>query len=118
MYMTIDGVTSETIAARGAAAARFIHAYQARYGELPSFLVIYSVAALQVILAAIANSDGTRRGVTNAVFQAGISIPAAQSVLGTGVQIDPRTGDTLDRELTILQVSGGAEHVVQSVRLS
>jgi branched-chain amino acid transport system substrate-binding protein len=119
MYMTVDGLSTATIAARGGAAARFIHGYEARYGEIPSYLVTYGVAAIQVILAAIAKSDGTRRGVTNAVFTgAGITIPAAQSVLGSQIKIDPRAGDTLDRELTILRLTGGAERAVQSVRVS
>lgn len=119
MYMTVDGLSVATIAAHPGPATRFIQAYETRYGEVPSYLVIYGVAAMQVILAAIANSDGTRRGVTDAVFHgAGITIPAADSVLGSQIKIDPHTGDIVDRELTILQESGGTEQVVQSLRVS
>jgi branched-chain amino acid transport system substrate-binding protein len=119
MYMTFDGLSLATIAAKGGAAARFADAYQARYGAIPTYLVMYGVAAMQVVLAAIAKSDGTRRGVTDAVFHgAGVTVPAMESVLGAQIRIDPRTGDTLDRELTILHVSGGGERVVQSLRVS
>ena len=50
--------------------------------------------ALQVILAAIEKSDGTRKGVTDQVFSgAGITIPADIAVLGKEIKIDPATGD-------------------------
>jgi branched-chain amino acid transport system substrate-binding protein len=82
MYMTFDGLSLATIAAKGGAAARFVDAYQARYGAIPTYLVMYGVAAMQVVLAAIAKSDGTRRGVTDAVFHgAGTTVPAMESVL-------------------------------------
>ena len=49
---------------------------------------------MQVILAAIAKSDGTRKSVTDAVVRgAGITIPADQSILGKEFSIDPTTGD-------------------------
>ena len=34
----------------------------------PTNYALYGVQALQVILAAVEKSDGTRKGVTNAVF--------------------------------------------------
>jgi branched-chain amino acid transport system substrate-binding protein len=75
--MTFDGLSLATIAAKGGAAARFADAYQARYGAIPTYLVMYGVAAMQVVLAAIAKSDGTRRGVTDAVFH-GAESPSRQ----------------------------------------
>ena len=40
---------------------------------------------------------------------AGISIPADQSVLGKEIKIDPATGDTTARDLTIEIVKDGTE---------
>ena len=60
---------------------------------------MYGVAAVQVILAAIAKSDGTRKGVTEAVLGgAGITIPADESVTGKEIKIDPATGDITAQE--------------------
>ena len=44
---------------------------------------------MQVILEAIAKSDGTRKGITDAVFSGeGITIPADKSVIGKEIKID------------------------------
>ena len=53
----------------GGAGAKLLDAYKAKYGKDPEgSYPLYGVAAVQVILAAIAKSDGTRKGVTDAVF--------------------------------------------------
>ena len=60
------------------------------------------MAALQVILAAIEKSDGTRKGVNAAVFGgSGITISAADSVLGKEIKIDPKTGDVNTIDITV-----------------
>jgi branched-chain amino acid transport system substrate-binding protein len=66
-------------------------------------------------LAAIANSDGTRKGVTDTIFSgSGISIPATTSVLGKIVNIDPSTGDTSAKDVTIKIVKDGQETTVKA----
>ena len=71
---------------------------------------LYGAAATQVILAAIAKSDGTRKGVNDAVLSgAGITIPADQSVLGKEIIIDPTSGDTNAKDLTIEVVKDNRE---------
>jgi len=76
---------------------------------------IYGVAALQVILAAIAKSDGTRKGVTEAVFSGtGVTIPAAQSVLGKALHISTLTGDTTAKDITVEQIVGGQETTLKA----
>ena len=76
---------------------------------------MYGVAALQVILAAIAQSDGTVKGVNNAVFQgSGITVPASISVLDKALHISTGTGgvavgDTTAKDVTIEQVTYSAE---------
>ena len=56
---------------------------------------------MQVILAAIEKSDGTRKGVTDAVFSGeGITIPADESVIGKEIKIDPATGDVNAKDIS------------------
>ena len=72
--------------------------------------LVIGVAAVQVILAAIAKSDGSRQSVVNQVFSgSGIDIPASQSVLGKEIKIDPQTGDTNNKDISILFMKGNQE---------
>jgi branched-chain amino acid transport system substrate-binding protein len=69
---------------------------------------------IQVILAAIEKSDGTRASITKQVFTApGINIPADKSVLGKEIQINPETGDTTSKDITVEQMKSGSETFVQ-----
>ena len=73
-----------------------LDSYRARYGKEPPNYALYGVAATQVILAAIEASDGTRKGVRDAVFaDDGITVPADISVLGKDIHIDARTGEDI-----------------------
>lgn len=111
MYLTFAGLTADQLVKSGGAGAKLLEAYKAKYGKAPQgSYPLYGVAAVQVILAAIAKSDGTRKGVTEAVLSGeGISIPADQSVTGKEIKIDPASGDTTARDLTIEVVKGGEE---------
>ncbi len=117
-YLSFAGLSTELllkIAPKGAG-AKFVKAYKAAYKKDPvGSYPIYGVAAVQVILAAIAKSDGTRKGVTNAIFSgSGITIPAAQSVLGKALVISTLSGDTLAKDITIEQVKGGQETTLKA----
>ena len=69
--------------------------------------VLYGVQALQMILAAIEKSDGTRRGVRDQVFAgAGITIAADRAIIGKTISIDPATGDTNINDVTVLRREG------------
>jgi branched-chain amino acid transport system substrate-binding protein len=111
MYLTFSGLTSGQLTAAGGPPAKLIAAFKAKYGKAPTGnYPLYGVAAMQVILAAIAKSDGTRAGVTNAVFSGeGISIPKSESVTGKEIKIDPATGDTSAKDITVELVKGGEE---------
>lgn len=111
LYLTFSGLSQEAILAAGGPAAQFVTAYKTKYGSEPvGSFSIYGGAALQVILAAIEKSDGTRKGVTDAVFSgAGIVIPADKSLTGTEIAIDPATGDIKTKMVTIELVTGGKE---------
>jgi branched-chain amino acid transport system substrate-binding protein len=111
MYLTFAGLTQDQLREAGGAGAKLLDAYQAKYHKAPDgSYPLYGVAAMQVILAAIAKSDGTRKGVTDAVLSGeGITIPADQSVLGKEIKIDPTSGDTSAKDLTIEIVKDGKE---------
>ena len=103
MYLTFAGLTQDQLVKAGGAGVKLFDAYKAKYGKDPEgSYPLYGVAAVQVILAAIAKSDGTRKSVNDAVLTGeGITIPAAESVTGKEIKIDPASGDTTARDLTI-----------------
>jgi branched-chain amino acid transport system substrate-binding protein len=116
MYLSFSGLPTESLRANGGAAAKFLDAYKAKYGADPSTnYALYAAAATQVILQAIEKSDGTRKGVTDAVFSgAGIDIPADVSVIGKEIKIDPQTGDTNNKDISIEQMTAGVEKFIKA----
>ena len=120
MYLTFAGLTQDQLAKAGGEGAKLLQAYQAKYGKAPDgSYPLYGVAAVQVILDAIAKSDGTRKSVTEQVLGgAGITIPADQSVLGKEIKIDPTTGDTSAKDLTIEIIKDGKETFEKSQTIS
>ena len=117
MYLSFPGLTNQDLRAQGGAAAKLLDAYKAKYGSDPaSSYALYGVAAVQVILDAIAKSDGTRKSVTDQVFSgSGITIPADVSAIGEAFTIDPATGDTSVKNVTIEIVKDNAEQTLKSV---
>ncbi len=115
MYLTFAGLSADLLPKDGAG-AKLLADYKTTYGSDPvGSYPLYGVAAIQVILAAIAASDGTRKSVTAAVFGGtGISIPANESVLGKALNIDPKTGDVDAKDITIEIVKGNAETTVRA----
>src|SRR6266487_3678927 len=111
MYLTFAGLTTTQLVRQGGGAAKLIDAYKAKYGKEPaSNYALYGVAAVQVILAAIAKSDGTRKSINDQVFGGeGIDIPAEQSVLGKEIKIDPKTGDTNNLDISVLFMKNNVE---------
>jgi branched-chain amino acid transport system substrate-binding protein len=111
MYMTFAGLSTEQLVKGGGAAAKLIEAYKAKYGTDPrTNYALYGVAAVQAILTAIAKSDGTRESITNQVFSgSGIDIPADQSMLGKEIKIDPQTGDTNNKDISVLFMKNNQE---------
>ncbi|MFZ2227065.1 MAG: branched-chain amino acid ABC transporter substrate-binding protein [Candidatus Nanopelagicaceae bacterium] len=117
-YLSFAGLSTELLLKNSpnGAGAKFIKSYKAAYKKDPvGSYPIYGVAAVQVILAALAKSDGTRKGLTKAIFSGkGITIPAGLSVLGKALVINPKTGDTSAKDITIEQVKGGQETTVKA----
>ncbi len=116
MYLTFAGLAAGQLLQQGGAGAKLIQAYKQKYGSDPvGSYPLYGVAATQVILAAIAKSDGTRASVTNAVFQGdGISIAANDSVLGKDIKIETSTGDVNARDISVLQLQNNKENFLQA----
>jgi branched-chain amino acid transport system substrate-binding protein len=120
MYITFSGVSTDQLVAQGGAAKSLLDAYKAKYNkDLATSYALYGVAAFQVILAAIEKSDGTRKGVRDAVFEGeGITIAADKSAIGKEIKIDPATGDSVSKDITILQMKAGKEGFVEVVAIS
>jgi branched-chain amino acid transport system substrate-binding protein len=110
-YLTFAGLTTSQLRENGGAGAKLLDAYKQKYGADPSTnYALYGVSAVQVILAAIAKSDGTRKGVRDAVFEGdGITIPEADSVLGKEIKINPETGDVNAIDISVELMKGGVE---------
>jgi len=116
MHLTFTGLPQDELLKAGGPPAKLIEAYKQKYGSVPNGnFPLYGVAATQVILAAIAKSDGTRKGVTAAVLSGdGITIPESESVTGKEIRIDPATGDTTSKDITVEVVKGGKETYVKA----
>jgi branched-chain amino acid transport system substrate-binding protein len=110
-YLTFAGLDTSQLRAAGGKGAALLDAYKAKYGADPATnYALYGVQALQVIMAAIAKSDGTRKGVRDAVFAGdGISIGASDSMLGKALKINPQTGDVDVKDISVLQMTNNAE---------
>jgi branched-chain amino acid transport system substrate-binding protein len=111
MYLSFPGLSTDVLKAGGGGAAKLLSDYNAKYGKDPaSSYALYGVAAVQVILKALENSDGTRAGLINAVFSGdGVTIPADESAIGKELHIDPQTGDVNAKDISIEIVKGNAE---------
>jgi branched-chain amino acid transport system substrate-binding protein len=109
MYISFAGLPASELIKAGGAGAKFVEDFKAKFGHDPaSAYAIYGAAALQYIMASIAASDGTRKGVRDAAFSGKITIPAEQSVIGKEFSID-ETGDVTVRDMSIQLMKGGAE---------
>ena len=111
-YLSFTGLSIDQFP-KGGAAEKFQADYLAEYGEAPtSSFSVYGAAAAQVMLKAIAASDGTRKGVFEAMK--GIVVPAEESVVGTTLQFD-ENGDIVSRDITILNVTDSKETFVTKI---
>jgi branched-chain amino acid transport system substrate-binding protein len=120
MYLTFPGLSTDQLRAKGGAGSKLLDAFKAKYNADPaSNYALYGVAAVQVILAAIEKSDGTRKGVNSAVFGGeGITITADTSVLGKELKVDPKTGDVNVKDITVEVIKGNAETFLKAVSVS
>jgi branched-chain amino acid transport system substrate-binding protein len=120
MYLTFPGLSTDQLRAKGGAGATLLDAYKTKFKADPaSSYALYGVAGVQVMLAAIEKSDGTRKGVNEAVFSGdGITITADKSVLGKEMKIDPKTGDVNVKDITVEVMKGNAETFLKAISVS
>jgi hypothetical protein len=79
---------------------------------------MYGGVAMQVILKAIAASDGTRQGVLDAVFAGEpVCLSAEESISGMGFCLSTETGDVDTVTMTLQQMTGGVETDVQEIKI-
>jgi branched-chain amino acid transport system substrate-binding protein len=111
MYLSFTGLSIDQLISTGGPAKTLLDDYQKEYGKpLATNYALYGVAGVQVILAAIEKSDGTRKSVRDQVFTgSGITIPASDSIIGKEIHIDPTTGDTNNKDITIEIIKNNAE---------
>jgi branched-chain amino acid transport system substrate-binding protein len=120
LWMTFAGQSLDGIIKGGGKAGDFVKAYEEKYGYLPnSSYAVYGGLAMQVIMKAIAASDGTRQGVLDAVFAGEqLCIDAAESVSGTGFCLSQETGDVDTIVMTLQQMQGGVETDIRPIEVS
>ena len=111
-YLSFTGLSIDQFP-KGGAAEKFQKAYQKEYKEAPtSSFSVYGAAAAQVILDAVARSNGTRKDVFQKMKT--VDIPAAKSVVGTRLKFDDN-GDILSKDITILIVKDKTETFVKKI---
>jgi class 3 adenylate cyclase/ABC-type branched-subunit amino acid transport system substrate-binding protein/tRNA A-37 threonylcarbamoyl transferase component Bud32 len=109
VYVAYLGFTNEQLPSAG---RRFVDSFAAtqRRGEVVHPTAAHAAQAAEVLLAAIARSDGTRASVTKELFATQVQ----DGILGT-FGFD-RNGDTTAPRVTILQPRrGGGSHIIGSV---
>jgi len=114
VYQTFPGLGLADLA-KSPITGKFLADYKAKYGKDPdSPYALYGVQALQVILAAIEKSDGTRKSVNAQIFSgAGITIAADKAILGKDIKIDSASGDVNAIDMTIQQIQTGKEVTIK-----
>lgn len=113
-YLSFTGLTIDQFP-KGGAAESFQKAYQKEYKEAPtSSFSVYGAAAAQVILDAVARSNGTRKDVFQKMKT--VDIPAAKSVVGTRLKFDDN-GDILSKDISIILVKGGKETFFKKITI-
>jgi len=111
-YLSFTGLSIDQFP-KGGAAEKFQAAYLKEYKVPPtSSFSVYGAAAAQVILDAIARSNGTRKDVFAKMKT--VDIPATKSVVGTRLKFDD-AGDILAKDITILIVKTNAETFVKKI---
>ena len=116
VFLSFPGLDQATLLANGGAGADLVNAYKEKYGADPvGSYPLYGAAAMQVILKAIGQSDGTRKGIVSQVLGVStpLTIPADQSVIGKEIIIDPQTGDTNNKDISILVIKDNKESLVK-----
>jgi branched-chain amino acid transport system substrate-binding protein len=116
MYLTFPGLTLSAIT-RHTVGQKFAKDFTTATGAaLTSAYALYGVQALQVVLAAIERSNGTRESIRSAVFSGpGVTVAADTAMLGAAMTISSQTGDCSLRQVTVEVVKNGNESLQTSL---
>jgi branched-chain amino acid transport system substrate-binding protein len=119
LWMTFAGKSLDGIKKAGGVGGKFVDDYTAKYGHEPnSSYAVYGGVAMQVILKAIAASDGTRQGVLDAVFAGDpVCLTAEESISGMGFCLNTETGDVDTVTMTLQQMTGGVETDIKEIQI-
>jgi len=119
LWMTFAGKSLDGIKKAGGVGGKFVEDYTAKYGHEPnSSYAVYGGVAMQVILKAIAASDGTRQGVLDAVFAGDpVCLTAEESISGMGFCLNTETGDVDTVTMTLQQMTGGVETDIKEIQI-
>jgi len=98
MYVSVAGLPNEQLKGAGKS---FVSAFTKSVGKAPDPYSVYAAQAAEVMLTAIARSDGTRGSVTANLFKTRV----ANGILGS-FTIN-RNGDTTSNPVTVYRVVGG-----------
>jgi len=119
LWMTFAGKSLDGIKKAGGVGGKFVEDYTAKYGHEPnSSYAVYGGVAMQVILKAIAASDGTRKGVLDAVFAGDpVCLTAEESISGMGFCLNTATGDVDTVTMTLQQMTAGVETDIKEIKI-
>jgi branched-chain amino acid transport system substrate-binding protein len=106
VYLSIAGLP---LAQLGAAGKAFVERFGAEVGGQPQVYAAYAAQAANVLLDAIAASDGTRASVTENLFTTNVT----DGILGT-FAID-ENGDTNANPVTMYQIRGGEQTTLEVI---
>jgi branched-chain amino acid transport system substrate-binding protein len=106
LTVSIPGLPEERLPEAGRS---FVRAFGEAVGDKPILYSVYAAQAAEVLLSAIAASDGTRGSVTANLFKTKVS----NGILGS-FSID-RNGDTTAGAVTIYRIVGGMPRVFRVI---
>jgi branched-chain amino acid transport system substrate-binding protein len=101
MYISFSGIPAAVMATKSAVVRQFLAAFQNETGHaMRTTYALYGAAVAQLMMKAIAASDGTRKGVRDQLFS-GLKVPAAQSMIDADTGIDPASGEAIAKQITV-----------------
>jgi ABC-type branched-subunit amino acid transport system substrate-binding protein len=98
MTVSTPGVPPKALTGPG---ARFVSGFGATIGQIPEHYSVYAAQATQLLLDALARSDGTRASVNHELFTSRVH----NGILGD-FAITP-SGDTTTNKVTIYRLTAG-----------
>ncbi|MDQ3874540.1 MAG: branched-chain amino acid ABC transporter substrate-binding protein [Actinomycetota bacterium] len=105
MYISAPGIPTEELKGTG---ARFVREFGQEVGDVDPYSA-YAAQAAEIVLDAIAASDGTRGDVADRITDRSVN----NSILGT-FRLD-ENGDTTLGTVTINQIKGGSTRIVRTI---